>query len=150
MISQPSKCEEVQIAAMARLDGERVGLSSDEIDMHIARCRTCAIAIGEIRALHADLTRIDYEPLDVDLWPAVERNLDVVVRRRTPREGRTILALAIVLIAWRLAQLLFGLPGPVVNSVVPLAIVVIVLRWIAGDPFAIQASTHQLQQKGAS
>jgi predicted anti-sigma-YlaC factor YlaD len=144
MTSLPTPlCEEVRVAAMARLDGEPFGLSSDEIEMHIAVCRPCAMEIAALSALHADLTRADYERLELDLWPTLEPTVNLIVRRR--REGRTILALAAVLVVWRLAQLLLDLPGPVLNSVVPLAIVMVVLRRLTGDPFAIQPSTHQLQ-----
>jgi hypothetical protein len=59
-------------------------------------------------------------------------------------------ALTGALAAWRLAQLLLDWPAPVVNSIVPLALVVVVLWRLTGDPFAIRVSSHQLQEKGAS
>jgi len=44
---------------------------------------------------------------------------------------------------WRLAQLLVDLPAPVVNSTVPLVLVVLALWRFVGDPFAIQVSSHR-------
>jgi hypothetical protein len=79
--------------------------------------------------------------------------VDVPHRAGRPRGARrevgAIVGLTAVLVAWRLAQLLLDLPAPVVNSVVPLVLVVLVLRWLVGDPFAIRLSSHQLQQEGA-
>ena len=51
---------------------------------------------------------------------------------------------------WRLAQLLFDLPAPVVNSVVPLALIIIVLWRFTGDPFAIRDTPLQFGPEGAS
>ena len=50
-----------------------------------------------------------------------------------------------MLVAWRLAQLLLDVPAPVVNSVVPLALIVVVLRRLAGDPFALRLSPCEFQ-----
>ena len=51
---------------------------------------------------------------------------------------------------WRLAQLQFELPMPVINSVVPLALLTLVLWRYTGDPFAIRVAPLQLEQEGAS
>jgi hypothetical protein len=61
------------------------------------------------------------------------------------RELRGIVGLTAVLVAWRLAQLVLDLPAPVINSIVPLALIVLVLRRTTGDPFAIRRSLRQLQ-----
>jgi hypothetical protein len=147
---QPHSCDEVRMAALARLDGELAGLTSDEVDAHVAGCRSCQTALADLTTLHADLGRVDYERVDIDLWPALQGRVAAGRPHRALREGWAIAGLSAVLVTWRLAQLLFDLPTPVVNSVVPLVLTVVVLRWLTGDPFAIQLSAHQLQRKGAS
>jgi predicted anti-sigma-YlaC factor YlaD len=147
---QPHSCDEVRMAALARLDGELAGLTSAEVDAHVAGCRSCQTVLAGLTTLHADLGRVDYERLDVDLWPALRQHVTVSRPPRALREGWAIAGLAAVLLGWRLAQLLVDLPSPVVNSVVPLVLTVVVLRWLTGDPFAIQLSAHQLQRKGVS
>ncbi|HUF26026.1 MAG TPA: zf-HC2 domain-containing protein [Gemmatimonadaceae bacterium] len=156
MTTRPThSCDEVRMAALAALDGERAGLTSHDVEAHLADCVSCRTALAGLATLHADLGRVDYERLDVDLWPVLERRVAVDVPHRagrgdsTRREVGAILGLTVVLVAWRLAQLLLDLPAPVVNSVVPLALVVFVLRWLTGDPFAIRLSSLELQQKGA-
>ena len=144
------RCDDVQMAAMARLDGEPAGLTSDEIDAHVRGCDTCHAALADLTTLYAHLDRLDYDPLDVDVWPAVHRRIASSTPPRVRRERGAILALAVVLGGWRLAQLLLDLPAPVVNSVVPLVLIVVMLRRLTGDPFAIKVSSHQLQSEGAS
>lgn len=144
-----SFCEEVRIAAMARLDGEPASMSSDEVQKHVAGCTSCATAIAELTAIHGGLERIEYEgPAGVDLWPAVQQEIGSTVPYRKPKEGRVIVALAALVVAWRLAQLLLDLPAPVLNALAPLAVVVFLLRRLAKDPFAIQPSMNQFEQKG--
>ena len=146
---QPSRCDEVRMAALARLDDEATDLTSEEIRAHAAGCTACEEAIAEFVALHASLDRVNYERLDVDLWPAVRQQLTARASYRTA-EIRALLGLAGALVAWRLAQLLLEWPAPVVNSIVPLVLVVLVLRRITGDPFAIRNSSQLQQQEGVS
>jgi hypothetical protein len=61
-----------------------------------------------------------------------------------------LLGLRAAVVAWRLAQLLLEWPAPVVNSIVPLVLIVVVLRRLTGDPSAIQNSSHLRQQEGVS
>jgi len=146
---QPPGCDEVRMAALARLDNEPARLTSEEIDAHTAGCGACQAALAGLTALHASLEHVDYERLNVDLWPAVRQRLDAESSRRTA-EIWALLGLTAALVAWRLAQLLIEWPAPVVNSIVPLALIVVVLRWLTGDPFAIRSSSHLGQQEGVS
>ncbi len=143
------RCDEVRMAALARLDGEPAHLTSEEVDAHTASCGACHAAVAGFTALHESLERVDYERLNVDLWPAVLERLAADSSHRTA-EIWALLGLTAALVAWRLAQLLLEWPAPVVNSIVPLALIVVVLRRLTGDPFAIRSSLHLRQQEGAS
>ena len=100
-------------------------------------------------SLHGALDRVDYERLNVDLWPAVRQRLAADPSSRAA-ETWALLGLTAALVAWRLAQLLLEWPAPVVNSIVPLVLIVVVLRRVTGDPFAIQSSSHLRPQEGVS
>lgn len=146
---QPPSCDEVQMAALARLDGEPARLTPEEVEAHAAGCGACHAALASLTALHTALDRVDYERLDVDLWPAIRQQLRPDASHQGV-ETRALLGLAAALVAWRGAQLLLDLPAPVVNSIVPLALIVVVLWRFTGDPFAIRTSSHVLQQEGGS
>ena len=147
--TQPPGCDDVQVAALARLDGEPARLTAEEVHAHAARCEACQAALADFAALHGALDRVDYERLDVNLWPTVRQRLDADASYRASESG-ALLGLTAALVAWRLAQLLLEWPAPVINSIVPLALIVVVLRWLTGDPFAIRTSSHLLHQEGAS
>lgn len=138
------------MAAMARLDGERAALMPEQVDAHVAGCGACQDALASLMRQHAQLNRLDYDHLDVDLWPTIHQRIVPRTSGQVWRESGPIVALAVVLAAWRLAQLLVELPAPVVNSVVPLVLIVLVLRQLTGDPFAIRVASHQLQREGTS
>jgi predicted anti-sigma-YlaC factor YlaD len=140
-------CERVQMAAMAHVDGERADLTAAEVEAHLAGCAECRAAVVAMTALQSQLDGLDYESLDADVWPGVQSAIASSASHAQP-ERQFVLALASVLVLWRLAQLSIDLPAPVVNSVVPLALTVLVLWRVTGDPFAIQVTTHQLQREG--
>ena len=146
--SQPPGCDEVQMAALARLDGEPAQLTIAEVDAHTASCDACQAALAGFATLHSALDRVDYERLDADLWPSIRQQLAKDSSYRG--EIAALLGLTAALVAWRLAQLLLEWPAPVVNSIVPLALIVVVLRRLTGDPFAIQSASHLRQQEGVS
>lgn len=146
---QPTRCDEVRMAALARLDGEPAHLTSEEVDAHIAGCGACHAAVAGFTALHGLLERVDYVRLNVDLWPAILQRLAADSSHGTA-EIWALPGLTAALVAWRLGQLLLEWPAPVVNSIVPLVLIVVVLRWITGDPFAIRSSSQLRQQEGMS
>ena len=148
--SSRRSCDGLRMAALARLDGEVADLAPSEIEAHAMGCEPCRAALARLADLHRDLGRMDYEQLDVDLWRGSTPRIVGSAPPVPARDVRAIVALTGALAAWRLAQLLLDWPAPVVNSIVPLALVVVVLWRLTGDPFAIHVSSHQLQEKGAS
>jgi len=141
-------CDDVLIAVLSELDRETDGARPAWIHAHLAECPGCRDAVAGMTRMHASLEHLTYDALAADLWPAVEARLQPGSRSAS----REALALALIVpaaLAWRALQVSFDLQLPVWNVVVPLAAAVIVLRWLAGDPLAIKASTPELQQEGA-
>ena len=146
----PLTCDDVQMAVLARLDGEAAVLTPADIDVHVASCNACRAAVGDLTTLHATLDRLVYGQLDVDLWPMVRSRMTTTSLHLLRRERGAIIGLTAGLGTWRLAQLLLDLPMPVVNSVVPLVLIILVLWRFTGDPFAIRVTPLQLGREGAS
>lgn len=137
-------CEEVLMAALARMDGEVAAIPADEVARHIAGCRACQEEITALTGLHADLTHADFEWIDADLWPGLAGRLDAGALSRSRRRLTVAFLVLAVIVGWRVAQLLLDVPAPVVNSIVPLALVAILLRSLTRDPFAICLTPQQL------
>lgn len=131
------------MAAMAVLDGEVATLAADEVRAHVSNCDVCGPAIAGLTALNTAMARVSFDGPDVDLWSTIRASFAPAPTRQGARDMTVIVGLAIALGGWRLAQLLVDLPAPVVNSTVPLALVVVVLWRFVGDPFAIQVSAHR-------
>jgi len=143
-----ASCDAVLLEVMAELDRETDGARAPASTDHIAGCEGCRRAVADMTRMHARLDQLTYDAPAADLWPGIEARIPARVRIPVSSE-RLALGLAIAaLFAWRAAQLLFDLPLPVVNAVIPLAGVALALRWLAGDPFAISASSRNFQQEG--
>lgn len=143
-----AECDDILIAVMSELDRETDGGRPAWIQGHLAGCAGCRGAVAGMTQMHANLERLTYDSPAADLWPAVEARLPPGGRSA----ARETLALAVIVpaaLAWRALQMSLDLPMPVWNVVVPCAAAVIVLRWLAGDPLAISASTPELQQEAA-
>ena len=142
------KCDTAQLAAMARLDGESPPASGDEYDTHVAGCEACREAIARLTRLHARLDSLSDDRTVTDLWPVIQRR---IVSRRLPgaRERLAFGVLAALVLVWRTAQLVFDVPVPVLNALVPLALAILVGWWAAGDPLAIQSVVLEEQQERA-
>jgi putative zinc finger protein len=147
---RPLTCDDVQMAALAQLDGERAALTTEDIEIHLTGCEVCRDAVANLTALHAKLDGVDYGRPDVDLWPMVRTRISAVSPHPLRRERGAFIALAAVLGTWRLAQLLLEMPMPVINSAAPLALLILVLWRYVGDPFAIRITPAQLEQEGVS
>jgi predicted anti-sigma-YlaC factor YlaD len=133
---------------MAKLDGESVPVKGDEYDTHVAGCEECREVIAGMTRLHARLDSFGYETALSDLWPAIQGR---IVRRRLPsaRERLAFAVLAALVLVWRTAQLVFDVPIPVLNALVPLAVAILIGWWVAGDPLAIQSLVLEEQQERA-
>ena len=142
------RCDTVQLAAMAKLDGESAPVGGDEYDTHVAGCEECRKVIAGMTRLHASLDSLGYDTAFSDLWPVIQER---IVRRRRPnaRERVAFGVLAALVLVWRTAQLVFDVPVPVLNALVPLAVAILIGWWVAGDPLAIQSMVLEEQQERA-
>ncbi len=146
--ARDQKCVTVQLAAMAKLDGASVRVEGDEVDTHIAACEECREVIAGMIRLHARLDRLDYDAARSDLWPAVQRGI-LRRRRLSGRERVAFGVVAALVLVWRTAQLVFDVPVPVLNGLVPLAVAILIGWWVTGDPLAIQSMVLEEQQERA-
>jgi hypothetical protein len=60
-----------------------------------------------------------------------------------------IAVIAAVCSVWRAAQLVFELPFPVLNAVIPLIAAAVIAAWLVGDPLVIKLAAPELRQERA-
>jgi predicted anti-sigma-YlaC factor YlaD len=147
MTRQGERCDEVLASVMATLDGEEAPLGKETIDAHLRGCPECRASATSLAALHGRLMEMTYRGPRIDLWPAIDAGLQADARRK--RERVAFVLVAAVCISWRVAELLFELPAPVLNGILPLIVLLVVTRWLAGDPLAIALTTAELRQERA-
>jgi predicted anti-sigma-YlaC factor YlaD len=93
----PPTCGDIQMAVMARLDGEAPVITPADIDVHVASCSTCRAAVADITTLHAKLDRLVHDQPDVDLWPMVRSRMTATLPHLLNRERSAITGLAVAL-----------------------------------------------------
>lgn len=147
MTGRSTECDQVLMAIMATLDGEHPPLSQEAISSHVERCAGCTAAAAELRAAHERLAAMRYDGPRLDLWPDVNDRIDAAANRR--RERIAIAVIAAVCAAWRIVQLVFELPLPVLNTAIPLVTVAVITAWMIGDPLAIKMTAPELRQERA-
>ena len=130
-------CEDVLMARMAEVDGEKPLLSSEQMSLHINSCENCRHVIEEM--LHADslLKKQARRQQDANLWPAVEKRLD---SRAATQIGRApFVLLGVIFVAYKLLEMLSESAPGLVFKLVPLIFVVGLFVLIRENPFRINA-----------
>jgi predicted anti-sigma-YlaC factor YlaD len=141
-------CERVRLTEMAVLDGETPMMPLDDARAHQQSCQACRDAVAQLRQSHVALARLPLEAPAVDLWPRLRPTVvDAPAARR--REWRVIGVVAAVLVAWRIAQLAFESPLPVIATLIVQVLAAGLFVALLGDPFSIRRSVSELRQEGA-
>ncbi len=82
-----------------------------------------------------------------DLWPALQQGLGI---RTVSGTMRRLWVAAGIVLAWRSLQLLVNLPSPVVNLLIPLAVVVTALWQLSTGRAGDSNLAPELEKRGAS
>ena len=142
-------CERTRLELMAALDGETPGgapASPLDARQHLASCAACGQWLQEFQALNRRFEGATYLEQD-DLWPALQPRLQRPAIQ-VPAMNRLWVA-AGILLAWRVLQMLVDLPYPVINFLIPLAVVGAALWQLSREALAIQTAAPELQKRGA-
>ena len=141
-------CERARLELMAALDGEAPGGAHNPLPVarqHLASCVACGQWFQDFEALNRRFDGVAYLAHE-DLWPALQPRLQRP-DSQVPVMHRLWVAAGIVL-AWRSLQLLVDLPYPVINLLMPLAVVVAALWQLSREALAIQTFAPELEKRG--
>ena len=134
-------CEQICIAAMARDDGYVSAVSDEQIDAHRAECEDCRKELEGLRMMSAFLESHQRQQSTEDLWQTVFSRL--VNTSPTPISAKSwypFLALAMILIAHRLFDLIPDRDPGVLFKLLPVLFVVVVFSYLRENPFKINVA----------
>jgi anti-sigma factor RsiW len=132
------RCEKIQLAAMAAVDGEMPPLSEQEIHEHLAACVSCRTEVEQLQRALAPLNRQKSRVFTEDVWPGVEAALQKQTAVARPRREAYVFAvLGLFLLACKIVGVLPELGGNWLPKVLPLAAALVLFGVLKQNPFHI-------------
>ena len=128
-------CEDVLMAQMAAADGEVTGFVGEQLAAHIAGCANCQHELKQLQLLDQMFTGHTLSDSNVDLWPAVEKGLAKPARSAIGWQPFALIGL--LLIIYKLLEMLPARDPGIAIKLVPLVIVVLLFVLIKENPFRI-------------
>ena len=126
-------CEDVLMAQMAAADGEEPGFSKQQLSAHIAGCANCQHEQKQLLAVDQLIAGHTLSEPRVNLWPAIEKK----IAKRSALGWRPFALIGLLLVIYKLLEMLPARDPGVVFKLVPLVIVVLLFVFIKENPFRI-------------
>lgn len=128
-------CEDVLMSQMAAADGEASGLSTQQLSAHIAGCANCQHELKELQTLDQLLAAHKISEPRVDVWPAIENRIGK--RTNAAFHWRAFALIGLLLVLYKLFEMLPARDPGMAFKLVPLVIVVLLFVFIKENPFRI-------------
>src|ERR1043165_433204 len=126
-------CEDVLMAQMAAADGEESGFSKQQLSAHCSGCANCQHEQKQLQALDQLLAGPTLSEPRVDLWAVIEKK----VARRSTLSWRPFALIGLLLVIYKLLEMLPARDPGMIFKLVPLVIVVLLFVFIKENPFRI-------------
>ena len=132
-------CDDVLMAQMAAADGEAIELSQDQLAAHIAGCANCQHELNQMQVVDQVLTRQTLSEPRVNLWPAIEDRIEnrIAEPTRSVVSWRPFALIGLLLVIYKLLELLPTRDLGMAFKLVPLVIVILLFVLIKENPFRI-------------
>ena len=126
-------CEDVLMAQMAAADGEESLFGNEQLKAHIAGCANCQHELEQLQVLDQLFTSQTLSEPRVDLWPAIEKG----IAKRPALSWRPFALIGVLLVVYKLLEMLPARDLGMAFKLVPLVIVVLLFVFIRENPFRI-------------
>jgi anti-sigma factor RsiW len=126
-------CEDVLMSQMAVADGEAPEFSAQQLSAHISGCANCQHEVKQLQALDQLLTSQTISESHADLWPAIEKR----IAKRSALSYRPFALIGLLLVLYKLLEMLPARDPGMTFKLVPLVIVVLLFVFIKENPFRI-------------
>ena len=128
-------CENVLMAKMAELDGEKTEITPEQINWHLTECETCRQGSAQLQAADNLLKGQSRREQKSDLWRVIEKRIET--RKDSPIGWQPFVLMGILLVAYKLLEMLpeenFGL----LFKLAPLALITALFAFLKENPFKI-------------
>ena len=128
-------CEEVLMSQMAAADGEVSQFSEEQLAAHITACANCQHELKQLHALDQVFAGHTLSEVRVDLWPAIENR--IAKPTRIVLGWQPFALIGLLLVIYKLLEMLPDRDPGVAFKLVPLVIVVLLFVLIKENPFCI-------------
>jgi hypothetical protein len=131
-------CENVSIAAMAIADGEKPPQRADQIEAHLVNCANCRREIEQLRAVTRLLDSQQRPAPTENIWPLVERRLNVTAANPKPQfDWRVFLFLGLLLFGYKIILMFPERDPGLWFKLIPVLFVIAVFSYLKENPFKI-------------
>jgi len=128
-------CEDVLMSQMATADGEQPEFSMQQLSTHIATCANCQHELKQSQVLDQLLAGHTLSEARVELWPAIENR--IAKRSSSAFHWRPFALIGLLLVVYKLLEMLPARDLGMAFKLVPLVIVVLLFVFIRENPFRI-------------
>lgn len=133
-------CENVCMAAMTMEDGYATGLSTDQIEAHLADCANCRREVQQLRSLHSLLDSQKRRQRTENVWKQIERRLpDALPAQSTSQSWYPFMFLGLLLLGYRLLEMLPDRNLDVLFKLVPVLFAIAAFSYLRENPFKINS-----------
>lgn len=131
------ECEKIQLAIMAGIDSEASLVSVERIGFHLNACDGCRKQMEEMKTTDQLFERQERLEQDADLWPGIQNQ--IVVRRHSKTSWQPFLVVSLLLVAYKLFEMLSHEPPAFAFKLLPLAILIGLFVAIRENPFKVNS-----------
>jgi len=131
-------CESVCMAAMVMADGYVSEFSPDRIKAHLAGCAECRREVEHLQVLSSLLDKQERRPRTENVWKRVEPRLaHAPASQRTSPVLYPFILLGVLLLSYRLVQMIPDRDFGLLFKLVPLLFVIAAFSYLRENPFKI-------------
>ena len=130
-----SNCENILMAEMARADGEEISVSLEKINSHFSNCEGCRREVEEMKSVGNLLKTNARREQTANLWAAIEKRIE---KTESALSWRPFVLLAVLLIVYKLLEMLPARDFGLIFKLAPLVVVVALFVFIKENPFKIK------------
>jgi anti-sigma factor RsiW len=134
------RCENVLLAIMAIADGEAPLLSAELVRAHLETCSDCRREAAQITSLATLFQGQKRREHSLNLWPAISQQLEsaaAVAPVTGSRKWPAFLALGLLLVIYKLVEMIPQRNLGVPFKLVPLLFVIVIFVYVKENPFKI-------------